>query len=77
MIVKFGSMNTILKNLHKCCEQDAMLLDITHNHIPDQTIEHSPKMLFEEITGTVGGLMGMWLGLSALAIFNYILHKFN
>ena len=52
---------------------DLVTLFITHNHIPDQTIEYLPKMSFEEITGTVGGLMGMWLGLSILAIFNYTL----
>ena len=46
---------------------------ITHNHLPDQTNEHLPETTFVTLTCNFGGLLGMWLGLSAMALFHFLL----
>ena len=45
---------------------------IVHNLAPDRFTEHSPKMTFIDFASAFGGLMGIWMGLSALAIFKYL-----
>ena len=42
---------------------------IHHNQLPDQLTEHIEDMSFIDFFGTFGGLLGIWLGLSAFAIF--------
>ncbi len=49
------------------------LVYITHNHLPDQVIEHLPEMTFISFVANFGGLLGIWLGLSAIAIFDFII----
>lgn len=49
---------------------------ISHNHLPDQVIEHLPEMTFISFIASFGGLVGMWLGLSALAIFDFMMQFF-
>ena len=46
---------------------------ITHNHLPDQTNEHIPETTFVTFASNFGGLLGMWLGLSAVALFEQLL----
>ena len=46
---------------------------ITHNHLPDQTNEHIPEMNFITFASNFGGLLGLWLGLSAMALFQFLL----
>ena len=46
---------------------------IKRDHLLDQHIEHLPEMSFIEFICGFGGLLGMWLGLSALAILHFIL----
>ena len=48
-------------------------ITIAHNQLPDQITEHIPEMTFVQFSGSFGGLFGIWLGLSALAILQYIL----
>ena len=43
-------------------------LRLKHNPLLDQTVEHSPEMSFISFVANMGGLIGMWLGLSAYAI---------
>ena len=42
---------------------------IHHNQLPDQLTEHIEDITFIDFFGTFGGLFGIWLGLSAFAIF--------
>ena len=41
-------------------------INIDHNSLPDQVIEHKPIMDWITLVSNLGGLMGMWLGLSVL-----------
>lgn len=53
------------------------LLFIGHNQLPDQITEHIEDMTFVDFFGTFGGLFGVWLGLSAIAIFHFLLNHFG
>ena len=53
-----------------------MRLTIVHDQYPDQVTEHLPEMTFISFASNFGGLLGMWLGLSALALLKYILKLF-
>ena len=48
-------------------------ITITHSQMPDQTTEHLVQMSFSAFSGALGGLLGMWLGLSAVAILHYLI----
>ena len=43
-------------------------INLRHSPLPDQMVEHSPEMSFISFIANMGGLIGMWLGLSAYAI---------
>jgi len=45
-------------------------LSIFHNQLPDQMIKHMPEMTFISFICSLGGLAGMWLGLSITSICN-------
>ena len=47
-------------------------LIIQHSPLPDLKIEHLPEVTFVMFIGNFGGLLGMWLGLSILAMFDSI-----
>ena len=49
------------------------IVNIKRNQILDHFVEHLPEMSFIEFICGFGGLLGMWLGLSALAILHFIL----
>ena len=53
------------------------LIFIGHNQLPDQITEHTEDMTFVDFFGTFGGLFGVWLGLSALAILHFFLNHFG
>ena len=46
---------------------------IQHNRLPDVLVRHMPEMTFIAFVSNFGGLLGMWLGMSALIIFDNIL----
>ena len=46
---------------------------IVHDQFPDQFTEHMPETTGIAFFGNFGGLLGMWLGLSALAILKFML----
>ena len=50
---------------------------ITHNHLPDQINEHIPETTFVTFASNFGGLLGMWLGLSAMALFEHFVGYLN
>ena len=50
---------------------------IYDNKIPDQATEHTPDMTFIDFFGTFGGTVGIWLGLSVIALFDYLIKHFN
>ena len=50
-------------------------LTIQHNRLPDLFVRHIPETTFISFVGTFGGLLGMWLGINGLMIFD-IAYKF-
>lgn len=51
--------------------QDLTFVRMIHNQMPDQLTEHIPEMTFVQFISSIGGLVGMWLGLSVLSVFDY------
>ena len=45
-------------------------IDISRNQLPDILITHLPDITFNAFVCNFGGLLGLWLGLSVLSIFN-------
>ena len=56
---------------------DSVFLTLRHSRIPDVIIRYSPQLSFISFVCNFGGLIGMWLGLSILAIFSHGLLFFN
>ena len=56
--------------------QNTTIITIQHNQLPDQITKHIPEMTWIQFASNLGGLMGMWMGLSALAILKYIIKFF-
>ena len=54
---------------------ESNFVGFSHNIFPDITFTHIPKITFVSYGSNFGGLMGMWLGLSLLDIFNYFYNK--
>ena len=50
-----------------------LLIEIRHSPFPDVTIKYSPQISFLSFVCNFGGLLGIWLGLSIVAIFNRVL----
>ena len=48
-------------------------ITIAHNQLPDQITEHIPEITFTQFTANFGGLLGMWTGLSFMAVFQFLL----
>lgn len=48
-------------------------IKIVHDQFPDQLTEHMPETTGIAFVANFGGLMGMWLGLSVLAILKFFL----
>ena len=55
------------------CSKRPAFITIVDNQIPDQINENIPEMTFISFAASFGGLLGMWLGLSALTLFHYII----
>ena len=53
--------------------QNFTYIYINHNQMPDQITEHIPEMTFIQFASNFGGLLGMWMGLSFLAILKFSL----
>ena len=47
-------------------------LAIEHNRLPDLFVRHIPETTFITFVGNFGGLLGMWLGINALIIFDNV-----
>ena len=52
-----------------------VLIGIKHDNSPDHIIVHIPEMYFIEFISNLGGLLGMWLGMSALFTFDSLLNS--
>jgi hypothetical protein len=48
------------------------IIHISHSRLPDQKIEYLPEMSFVSFIANFGGLAGMWLGLSAIALYDFV-----
>ena len=48
------------------------MVTIKHNNSPDHIILHMPEIDFIHFISNLGGLIGMWLGMSVLFTFNYL-----
>ena len=51
-----------------------LLITILHNRLPDVQVKYLPQNNLISIFCNFGGLLGMWLGLSFIAIFDNCLH---
>ena len=49
-------------------------INIYHNSLPDTIIEHIPEISFTAYMAQLGGLAGMWLGLSVISIYVNLVH---
>ena len=49
-------------------------ITIQHNHIPDVHLRHLPETTFISFISNFGGLLGMWLGVNALLVFEQFLN---
>ncbi|CAG2105149.1 unnamed protein product [Medioppia subpectinata] len=47
-------------------------ITIKHNIMPDQLVRHYPETTFTGFVSNFGGLLGMWLGMSALGTFDMV-----
>ena len=47
-------------------------LTIQHNRLPDLFVRHVPETTFISFVGNFGGLLGMWLGINGLMIFDIV-----
>ncbi|CAG2167826.1 unnamed protein product, partial [Oppiella nova] len=47
-------------------------VQIRHGIQPDELIEHIPKMSFMSLVSSIGGLIGMWLGVSLLMVLDHV-----
>ena len=50
---------------------------IQHNHIPDVYLVHLPETTFISFISNFGGLLGMWLGVSVIVIFDNFISIFK
>jgi hypothetical protein len=48
---------------------------ISHSRLPDQKIQYLPEMSFVSFIANFGGLAGMWLGLSAIALYDFVFKR--
>ena len=48
-------------------------IDIEHNRLPDIIVVHYPEITFIGFICNFGGLLGLWLGLNVLQLFNDVL----
>ena len=53
------------------------LIYVYDNRMPDQVTEHTEDMTFIDFFGTFGGTVGIWLGLSIITVFNFLVKYFN
>ena len=49
---------------------------LEHDNMPDISITHIPEFSFISLVCNLGGLIGMWLGISILVIFDEIYNNF-
>ena len=54
----------------ECISEKHAYLVFQHNHLPDLYIRHLPETTFISFISNFGGLIGMWLGLSAFLILD-------
>ena len=67
-IYKYYSMN---QELFKSTKEDHGKITIffEHDNMPDISITHIPEMTFISLVCNLGGLIGMWLGISIMVVF--------
>ena len=53
------------------------IIIIQHNRLPDLFVRHIPETTFITFVGNFGGLLGMWLGLNVLVIFDNLFSLSN
>ena len=73
---KFYDFRIGVANVHGDIHRDNEFgILVMHDRFPDQLIEHKPMMSWIEMISNLGGLLGMWLGLSVVTLFEYIINK--
>ena len=50
--------------------QSLSSITVEHNRLPDVFIRHMPETTFISFVSNFGGLLGMWLGISILSLFD-------
>ena len=54
-------------------DNEVISIEIKHNGVPDQIVEHVPEMNFIGFVSNFGGLLGIWLGISVMFIGEYFI----
>ena len=55
-------------------DQNVLHLKVKHYFWGDQVVQYRPIISFIQLMSDLGGLMGMWLGLSMVFIIDYVMH---
>ena len=54
-------------------KNNALYVDILPKIFPIEIITHSPAMTYEEYVANIGGLMGVYLGISLITIYDFLI----
>ena len=73
----FKYFSTQIDQFDELNESDHLVLYIGHDNLPDLLIKHIPEMTLISFVSNLGGLFGLWLGISFMVIFEHIIKLFN
>ena len=64
-------------NANTWIRKTSTFIKLVKSKLPDEVTEHRPEMSFNSFFGNFGGTVGIWLGLSVIAVFEYLIKYYN